>query len=119
MCGVLGREAASKYMQNQISRDSGLYHITVVSPPEYQSLGEKYFRQILGLKISYEYLGLGMVSDCRDETYYVVVSASDIDKVRIELCLGHRDLHVTLGFEINDIYGVDKSANTLICRSSD
>jgi 2H phosphodiesterase-like protein len=61
-----------------------------------------------------EFIGIGMVSDDANEAYYIIVESKALQAFRKDAGLGKRDLHVTLGFKIEDIHQLSKAANTKI-----
>ena len=108
---ILGEEF-DEYRRRQSARDHGLFHMTLVSPPEYQDLAKPL--QLLEQNIRVSLHGLGKVSRGDDTCYFVVASSSDGQFLRQNLLLKNKDFHVTLGFKEHDIHGVAKNKTTLL-----
>ncbi|CAN8062503.1 unnamed protein product [Agarophyton chilense] len=50
------------------------------------------------------------------EAYYVVIKWPEAQRLRNEMGLPQKDLHITLGFTEKDIHNCRKDARTLVCR---
>lgn len=119
--GILG-DQFKQYRAKQEARDHHLFHMTLLSPKEYQLADKNLIKKILGSSaneqefksINVELLGLGTVKEVVKQTYFVVAQSTDAQLLRHSLSLNSKDFHVTLGFNPNDIYGVKKGKNTLI-----
>jgi len=107
---ILGDEFEA-YRANQIKRDHHAFHVTLINPYEYRELA---LPISVGDSFSVDLLGLGAVKKESQATYFVVAQSNWADEFRKNLGLSPKDLHVTLGFKPNDIYGVSKNAETLI-----
>jgi len=107
---ILGDEFEA-YRANQIKRDHHAFHVTLINPYEYKELA---LPISVGDSFSVDLLGLGAVKKESQATYFVVAQSNWADEFRKALGLSAKDLHVTLGFKPNDIYGVSKNAQTLI-----
>jgi len=118
---LLGEEF-QKYRAFQAARDHQLFHMTLLSPQEYQladkALVEKLlapgFNNNLSSQLKVTLLGLGKVELDNKQTYFVVAQSGDAQLIRQRFLLKNKDFHVTLGFNPNDIYGVKKDSSTLI-----
>ncbi len=108
---ILG-DSFVQFRQNQASRDSHSFHITLISPNEYQQLDKTKIE--FGKKITAKLLGLGRVSNETKLTYFVVVNSSEATFYRQKLALSAKDFHITLGFDPSDIYNMRKGIGTLI-----
>lgn len=53
-----------------------------------------------------------------DETYFLVINWPEVQQLRNELGLPHRDLHITLGFTNKDLHTVVKDSSSLIYQSA-
>ncbi len=110
------------YRALQAARDHQLFHMTLLSPPEYQladkALVEKLlspdFNSNFSSQLNVTLLGLGKVKKNNKETFFVVAQSSDAQLIRQRFLLKNKDFHVTLGFSPSDIYGVKKDTSTLI-----
>lgn len=110
MKGILGDEFLL-YRQQQSARDHQTFHMTLINPYEYQTLTTDI---AIGSTISVTLNGLGRVIQDDKATYFVVAQSQQAANYRQKLALTKKDFHVTLGFNPSDIYGVDKSAASLI-----
>lgn len=108
---ILGADY-KKYRQNQIARDHNAFHVTLVSPPEFQNLNKSKLSDIKSIRVNLH--GLGRVSQGDKTSYFVVASSSDGKFYRDKLVLPPKDFHVTLAFNPSDIYDVKKDKSTLI-----
>lgn len=108
---ILGNDY-KQYRQNQIARDHNAFHVTLVSPPEFQNINKTKLAGIKSIRVSLQ--GLGRVSQGDKTSYFVVANSSDGDFYRDKLLLPKKDFHVTLAFDPSDIYGVKKDKSTLI-----
>ncbi len=110
---LLSAEEAAGYERNLLDRNGGVYHLTVVSPPEWEGLAVD-GTSVSGLDFEIALIGLGCARQEMEETYYTVCEAAAIQTLRASLGLPSRDLHVTLAFKQVDIHGVCKDRSTLI-----
>jgi hypothetical protein len=118
---ILGDEFKT-YRALQAARDHQLFHMTILSPKEYQladkSLVEKLlapgFNSQFSSQLNVTLLGLGKVDKGAEKTFFVVAQSSDAQLIRQRFLLKNKDFHITLGFNPNDIYGVKKDVSTLI-----
>jgi hypothetical protein len=112
----------NKYRALQSLRDHHLFHLTILSPNEYQladkAIVEKLllsnFNHSMSAQLNVTLLGLGKVEQDDKKTFFVVAQSSDAQLIRQSFILPAKDFHITLGFNPNDIYGVNKSSSTLI-----
>lgn len=105
------------YRERQAARDHHLFHMTLVSPPEYQLADKSVIEKLLlseSGQLNVTLLGLGKVALGDKETFYIVAQSHDAQLLRQQLLLKNKDFHITLGFNPNDIYGVTKDSSTLI-----
>ena len=110
------------YRAMQAARDHQLFHMTLLSPREYQLadkiLVEKLlapdFNSHFSSQLNVTLLGLGKVELDNKTTFFVVAQSGDAQLIRQRFLLKNKDFHVTLGFNPNDIYGVKKDNSTLI-----
>ncbi|OBP16825.1 hypothetical protein A5320_05495 [Rheinheimera sp. SA_1] len=111
---LVGHQEYHKLTENQIRRDGGEYHVTLLTPQEYGRSSYEDVEKYIGKEISLNYLGLGKVKKGRDEVYFVVIESPQGDLIRENLGFTERDFHITLGFTSRDIFGVRKDVSTLI-----
>lgn len=110
------------FRTHQAARDHQSFHMTLLSPKEYQladkALIEKLltpdFNRNFSSQLNVTLLGLAKVEQGSNKTFFVVAQSSDAQLIRQDFLLQAKDFHVTLGFNPNDIYGVKKDSSTLI-----
>lgn len=105
------------YRERQATRDHHLFHMTLVSPPEYQLADKTIIEKLLSsgaAQLNVTLLGLGKVALDEKQTFFIVAQSSDAQLLRQQLLLKDKDFHITLGFNPSDIYGVKKDSSTLI-----
>ncbi len=111
-----------KYRALQAARDHQLFHMTLLTPREYQladkTLVEKLlapdFNNNFSSQLSVTLLGLGKVEKADKSSYFVVAQSNDAQLIRQRFLLNNKNFHVTLGFDPDDIYNVKKDSSTLI-----
>lgn len=114
------------YRSLQAARDYQLFHVTLLSPKEYQLADKKLIESLLNNEsltnfsnqLNVRLLGLGMIEKDNKRTFFVVAQSADGQLIRQRLLLNNKDFHVTLGFNSSDIYGVNKGESALINQSS-
>jgi len=102
----------SKLSQNREKRDGNGFHITIVSPPEYETLSEEQLKKLDHGEITYVKTGLGRRIQSDAQTYYITVLSTHGDYIRKSLGLPKKDLHITLGFDPHDIHDIPKDETT-------
>lgn len=113
---ILG-DSFAQYRERQAARDHQLFHITLISPPEYQLADKTVIDKLIPSgagQLNVTLLGLGKVALDDKQTFFVVAQSSDAQLLRQQLLLKDKDFHITLGFSPSDIYGVTKDNSTLI-----
>jgi hypothetical protein len=115
-------EDFNDYRALQAARDHQLFHLTLLSPREYQLAGkgivEKLlapdFNQSFSSQLNVTLLGLGKVAQGSKTSFFVVAQSADAQLIRQQFILPAKDFHITLGFSPSDIYGVNKGSSTII-----
>lgn len=105
------------YQDNKFKRDGfDKYHITVINSMNYIQLSKYNLSFITWLYSNLEetefpidFKGIGKASKNEDTTYFVVCQGDEINGVRTYFGLEPIDLHITLGFDKKDVFGVDKN----------
>lgn len=110
---ILGEEF-EKYKENQKSRDSGEYHITVINAPEVSKLIKElgvddFLNQINSDNLKINFKGLGKATKGGSTAFFIVCKSTELDSIRKKLSLQEKDFHVTLGFNPRDVFGVRKN----------
>lgn len=100
------------WSRNQVKRDRGGYHLTVISPPEFKGLADADVEEVENAAVDFVLGDIGGVEMASSRTYYVIVSSPHIAFLRERAGLPHRDLHVTLAFDPADIHDVPKGVST-------
>jgi hypothetical protein len=104
----------SRYRENQAKRDHGLFHITLITPNEYQFIDKSSIN--LGQMLQVNLMGLGKVSSEDKKSYFVIAQSNDAQFYRQKRVLNAKDFHVTLGFNPQDVYNKQKNMTTLISQ---
>lgn len=107
------------YRALQAARDHQLFHMTLLSPSEYQLADEVLIEKLFAADVNTNslnvtLLGLGKVEQDNKQTYFVVAQSGDAQLLRQQFLLPMKDFHVTLAFNPSDIYGVNKDSSTLL-----
>ncbi|PHR85383.1 MAG: hypothetical protein COA59_03265 [Colwellia sp.] len=118
---VLG-EDFTHYRALQVARDQQLFHLTLLSPREYQLADKAIVEQLLSADFNHSFssqlnvtlLGLGKVVQDDNVSFFVVAQSADAQLIRQRFILSAKDFHITLGFNLSDIYGVKKDRSSLI-----
>jgi len=108
----LGDTLFKTYRANQIKRDHGSFHITLINPFEYPDIDNIDVSKLP--PVSFSFKGLGHGHKLKDDTYFVVASSNEAQKLRQKFGLKEKDFHITLGFNTKDVFGIDKSVKSLI-----
>jgi len=111
-----------RFRANQSARDHQSFHMTLLSPKEYQLADKALIEELLSpdfnrnfsSQLNVTLLGLGSVEQDSKKTFFVVAQSNDAQLIRQRLLLPSKDFHVTLGFNPSDIYGVKKDKTTLL-----
>ena len=115
---ILGEVDYNIFTENQIKRDGGHYHITVINVMDFNRLSKKLsidkFVNSLDLIFKYpiddlKLLGIGRVQKDENVAYFVVCDSDKLDAVRTRFELPKQDFHITLGFSLKDVFGVPKN----------
>jgi hypothetical protein len=104
---------------NQQNRDKG-YHMSLLPVAEYNKIskdvGMSNFVNSLDKIFNYEVddlelkgIGTGFDKKRGNNTYFIVCSSDKLDALRARYNLSRKDLHITIGFNKKDVFGVDKS----------
>jgi hypothetical protein len=115
---VLGEEDYNTFTENQIKRDGGHHHITVINVADHNRLSKQMGidRFVNSLDPIFKYpiddvrlLGVGRAQKNENVAFYVVCNSEKLDAVRTRFELGNQDFHITLGFNFKDVFGVPKN----------
>ncbi len=106
------------YTSNQIKRDGGNFHLTLINVIDYNrlstSMGMDKFINSLERVFSepiddLKFKGIGKASKGDNTSYYIVCSSKKLDIIREVYSLPEFDFHITLGFKWKDVFGVRKN----------
>ena len=114
---ILGEDDYTKFTENQIKRDGGHYHITVINVADYNRLskhmGVDKFVNSLDPILKYpiddlKLLGVGRAQKNENTAFFIVCDSAKLEAIRTRFELGEQDFHITLGFNFKDVFGVSK-----------
>ncbi len=116
------KEEFESYRANQAARDHQTFHMTLLSPKEYQLADKALIEKLLSpdfnsnfsSQLNVTLLGLGNVKQDRKQAFFVVVQSGDAQLIRQHFLLQPKDFHVTVGFNPSDIYSLKKDSTTLV-----
>ncbi len=108
----LGDEKFTIFRAGQAKRDHDSFHITLINPFEHPNVKDIDVSKLP--EITFKFEGLGTASKGKDRTFFVVVSSEKAQQVRKQHGLKNKDLHVTVGFDAKDVFGVSKGMDSLM-----
>ncbi len=111
---MLGNDIYNYYRDKKRERDQGVFHITLINPIDYPNLRSEQVDVILNKEFKIQLYGIGRAQDAYSICYYIIVRSEELQKCRSNFALDQADLHITLGFSNNDVYGIEKGRGTLI-----
>jgi hypothetical protein len=115
---VLSKEDYDLYTGNQQARDHGAYHMTIINVMDYNRLAKimgvdnfvKALQPIFEYEIDdLEMLGVGKAEAKGNTAYFVVCLSDKLDALRSRFELSKHDFHITLGFNMKDVFGIPKN----------
>jgi hypothetical protein len=115
---IIGEDDYNKFTENQIKRDSGHYHITLINVIEFnklsKSMGIDKFVNSLEPIFKYEIddlkmMGVGTAAKNENRSYFVVINSDKLEAIRDRYELPKQDFHTTLGFKFKDVFGIRKN----------
>ena len=98
---------------NREKRDGSFFHTTFLSVSEYHKVIES-GDMLIDKEIKIKILGIGCATKNNSVTYFLILKSDSLQTYRNKLGFKNKDLHITLGFDTDDIFGVDKGINSLI-----
>lgn len=106
------------YSNNRFNRDGEYYHLTLFNVVEYNwilnNFDQNDISNIFKHKIKdIQFLGIGKATKNENETNFIVLNSETLNYIRREFKQDSKDLHITLGFKIKDIFGVSKGIDTI------
>ena len=115
---ILGEDDYVKFTENQIKRDGGHYHITVINVADFNKLSkqmgmDRFVNSLVPIFIydidDLKMLGIGRAQKGENTSFFIVCNSDKLDAVRTRYELQKQDFHVTLGFSQKDVFGVRKN----------
>ena len=115
---ILGEDDYVTFTENQIKRDGGHYHITVINVMDYNRLSKQMGidKFVNSLDPIFKYpiddvrlLGVGRAQKNENTAFFVVCNSEKLDAVRTRFELSNHDFHTTLAFLYKDVFGVPKN----------
>lgn len=115
---ILGEDDYTKFTENQIKRDGGHYHITVINVADYNRLskhmGVDKFVNSLDPILKYpiddlKLLGVGRAQKNENTDFFIVCDSAKLEAIRNRFELEKHDFHITLGFNWKDVFGIRKN----------
>lgn len=116
---------------NQFRRDSRdgnpQWHCTVINVMEYNLAMKKLGLQLFTDKLNaafnmiiddLEVLGVGKAERNENEAYFAVLNSEQLQEVRKAFGFNEKDLHITLGFDQKDVFGVSKGKDSIIKKKA-
>ena len=120
---IIGKQQFEQALTNLKARPTGeSYHLTILSPKEFRLAKKEHGMQKISETLNNynnnrgetSILGIGEAQQDGEKTWYLVCENNNIQQLRQQLGLPHKDLHITLGFTKHDIHNVSKNSETLI-----
>lgn len=112
---ILGEDDYTKFTENQIKRDGGHYHITVINVIDFNKLSNNIDKFVNSLDPILKYpiddlklLGVGRAQKNENTAFFIVCDSAKLEAIRTRFELGEQDFHITLGFNFKDVFGVSK-----------
>ena len=115
---ILGEDDYTKFTENQIKRDGGHYHITVINVADYnrlsKNMGIDKFINSLDPILKYpiddlKLLGVGRAQKNENTAFFIVCDSAKLEAIRNRFELEKHDFHITLGFNWKDVFGIRKN----------
>lgn len=114
-----------EYTSNQIKRDKGHFHVTIINAMEYGNLKKNYSEKLPILEtylqepVDMFFHGIGKASkdDKSGQTntaLFAVIENATLSSLREKLGMKPFNFHMTLGFKDKDVHGVPKDKSTVI-----
>lgn len=110
-------------INNQKKRDVNIHHCTILNSYEIGKLKKinndnDVIDDYVNIEIGdFNIIGLGYLTDDKlkdNQAFFLVCESKEVDKFRKHLGFGSKSLHITLGFDIKDIFNGDKDKSSLI-----
>ena len=113
---ILGEDDYTKFTENQIKRDGGHYHITVINVIDFNKLSNNIDKFVNSLDPILKYpiddlklLGVGRAQKNENTAFFIVCDSAKLEAIRNRFELEKHDFHITLGFNWKDVFGIRKN----------
>lgn len=115
---ILGEDDYVTFTENQIKRDGGHYHITLINTMEFNRLSKQMgidrFVNSLDPILKYpiddlKLLGVGRAQKNENTSFFIVCKSEKLEAIRKRFELSNHDFHTTLAFLYKDVFGVPKN----------
>ena len=130
LANIVGKDF-DKFTSNQQLRDNRknsntTHHITIFNPMEVlklqnnSDLFDKMMDEMRGTVVDDLIFhgigkGIGKGSDGGvNKTYFIVCESNTLNRLRAKYVFPYKDLHITLGFDEKDVFGISKGMDSLI-----
>lgn len=106
----------NEFTEQQIKRDGGHYHITVINVIDFNKLSNNIDKFVNSLDPIFKYpiddlklLGIGRAQRNENVSFFTVCESEKLEAIRKRFELADHDFHITLGFRYKDVFGVRKN----------
>ncbi len=118
---IEGFDKINTLRDNKKRRDGDDYHLTLLSVPEYgyflkndKQSKDDILKDLFSKDINdLVFEGVGKAVKNSNEAHYIVVNSEGLNAFRTNIGLSEKDLHITLGFDEKDVFGVDKGKGSI------
>ena len=93
-------------------RDGEEFHVTLLNAREYGSRRKAGLLSGIPEEMALTFFGIGRAESKKDEAVFAIAASGYADSLRMKMNLPPKDLHMTLGFSMKDVYGVGKGMDT-------
>lgn len=100
---------------NQEKRDGAKHHITILTSAEFAALGDKSLVEAFtNSPKDFVFSSIGSIKKDDNSTHYALCESGYAQKLRDDLGLPAKDLHMTLGFTKKDLFHLSKNRTTAV-----
>ena len=108
----------SEFVKNKNVRDGDSYHITLFNVMEWNDILKNFSKEYIKNNIfdntitDIVFKGIGRANKNGNEVNFIIIESEKLDSIRDKFNLEKKDLHITLGFDKKDVFGVSKGIDT-------
>lgn len=115
------QDSAQPLIDNQIKRDSGAHHITILNAAEYNAVKKDINKSAIvdsyvGQEFDFIFGTMGSIEKQEQKTFYALCESGYIQRLRENIGFTQKDLHMTIGFSPKDLFHKKKDDSTQICN---